>query len=261
MENLIINHTDERFSKLSKIFEYNLESVRIEGGRNSTKYYIPPELVLDEYVTWKVNVVKCPKDNGYDNWITCRAFPRILNETTKLDIEEYYNLVIQHINDRSKRQKCTQCGGELYFTNLSCGYSHHNYALGDSQVFCSISCQVNWMNKHNVGMNSIESNIRKAKTQFLIKGSLDDEAYLYVTWTDDHKVKYGITTDIDSRYAIEYMNGYEYNQIHKLIVGTRNSIADLESRIKLYFSGREYLEKSELSKFFKILRSELTTQN
>lgn len=257
--NLIINELDPRYKYLDKLLSYDRSSIIYRGdGRNSVYYFIPPELVLEEYDTDKIQLRKSLTEWSWCNWIHGRSIPRILQDYCNITTEEFYNLIILHNNDLDNKPRCKYCNSDLWFKCLAYGYSTHNYKEGSSTIFCSISCHVNWMNENNLGMNSIDSNIRKARTQFLSKGTLEDECYLYITWLSNGKFKYGITSNLEDRIVLENLNGNSYNSIHILRIDSRVNIVDIELKLKYRFNGLEYLESKLLNNFFIELRIILT---
>lgn len=82
---------------------------------------------------------------------------------------------------------------------------------------------------------------------FMRMGSPLDKCYFYVGLTKD-KLKYGVTYRYPKR-TVEA--GIIYP--HKLIESTRKYVADLECYVNSEL-GSEYLEKDQISEFFKVFR-------
>lgn len=257
--NEIIPPWDPRYGKLGHMWK-RLKKYRYGSGRNTISYFIPKELVLNEYLSAKIEVTKSETGWDWNNIVSSRVITRLLDQCCNLSKQEYFDLIDLKINNRLNRPRCANCKSILNFNQLSNGYSHHMYTTDYSETCCSLSCSLIYQNELNTGMNSIESNIRKARTQFINKGSLDDECYFYLAITNDNKLKYGITADIISRPDIEYLNNNSYKTIHLIYSDSRLNIANFETKIKLKFNGKEYIEFDNLSTLIKLIRSTLSDQ-
>lgn len=141
----IIPPEDPRYKSLNLIFnKFRLEDL-VDGEGGSTYYYILPELMVNEYETGCTRVVFNPrsKDDTYDNWVNKRNITRLLAHTCGLTVQEYYDLIELHINNRLDRPKCEICGEYLRSTNrLSSGY----IGFFGEHRFCSHSCTASYYN-------------------------------------------------------------------------------------------------------------------
>lgn len=238
----IIKPDDPRFNLLTDLYDNYDESNFSDGsGVNSTWYYIPKELVLTEYYG-RGNIVKFNpgiKDLDWDNWVNNKVFNRVLYDTCKLTSQEYYDLIIGHINDRNLRPKCDYCGTFIRFYNMSVGYTksltNHNfccsyhrdlYINNHLDEFPSVveSKYSNLIGLGNVA--SVSTTICRIYKTYLGSGDWNDSCEFYIA-KDDGYFKFGITIDSNSRSKA-------YDSIKVIYENTRVRIASLEALIKVY---------------------------
>lgn len=265
----IIPPEDPRYKLLESIFDkYSWDNVVRINLTSSIYYFIPPELVLEEYSDYSRSVSKSPSDD-WENWIYRRRITEICKLTTGLSMQEWFDLLIYHNNEINKRPRCTQCGVPLQFISPSYGYSKGRWDKHDHiHLFCSQSCAGKFIMSHpeiypnttTVIDNFIKSgfsdpmvNIKAQAESYLV---LNKETYskihFYAALTSDGRFKFGITCGIIGR---QYMANYK--TIHSLIFGNIEEMVYLEARMKLRYQGSEYLNLNEIGKFFKDLRLEL----
>lgn len=192
-------------------------------------------------------------------WIHCNQMKRYLDKTYNLTPEQYYNLVCY--GDKNFIERCLYCCEPKYnFTKLSHGYRGafccHScarlYAIFHPDQYPDVADQVADFNQagiDNPGWNLPWVLTKKARSQFLVKGSPDDECIFYLAWTISGYLKLGITGyGLESRIYMQLMNGgtNAFKTIHKVYTGTRIQVANLEALLKYKFNHTEYLDPSLL---------------
>lgn len=201
-----------------------------------------------------------------------------MKKTYGINSHEYYDLIMYGGCDSETHPKCQYCGKPLKFKNLSNGYSYYkncgepeckSRSYSDSRKIIlkklSESGIHPWMNsspkRDSINKNTSKSNhlralnnnhpcqntfinIHMQKMNFINRGNFDDHAIYYFAKCKDKNVfKLEVTTNPDARIALSYGN---ILSIHEIKSGTRIEMAELESKVKLYFNSK--------SEYFKIER-------
>lgn len=260
INNLIIKPSDSRFKYLDMLFSnYNESNYSDGSGVNSIWYYIPKELVLAEYFGRGTIVKFNPgnKDLDWDNWVNNKVFSRILWDTCHLTIQEYYDLIIGHINDITLRPKCDYCNKFIRFYNMSSGYSKsssgHNFCCSyhrdkyirehlDEFPMIIESTYTNLLGLGNIPHISTE--ICRIYKTYLGFGDWNDECYFYIA-TEDGYLKFGVTNDINGRSKA-------YDNFKIIFTSTRVIVSSLEALIKVYLGkSSEWIEFKSLVQSFR----------
>lgn len=274
--NYIIDPSDRRYGKLGHIWKkYNwIEGnlYRYFDGYQSVFYYIPPELLISEYGTDKIDISVNPKI-GFEraNWISNRC-SGIIEEVTGLTLQEFFDIVVLKINNRCNRPRCSNilCKVPLSWSGrFSHGYYGDTYWSIRPYHYCSTSCRTQMMridkdyykSFNETQIDNIKyiltpySSIKSAWRRFLNRGNLSDECYFYVARTQSNKFKFGITQeDLDIRSYQEAWQGEGiYKSIKPIYLRSRRFVTNLEALIKLKFDGSEYLEDADIPNFYKYL--------
>ena len=126
-------------NKIYPIVDRNREFIKSVSNRNN-HYFIPPELVINEYDTYDIQVTKL--DGG---WIAGRAFDRVSQIVTGYNKQEWYDICILGLKSPLDRPRCSQCGESLPFRRLDTGYG--SYYEG-KYIFCSNACSAEFKNSH-----------------------------------------------------------------------------------------------------------------
>lgn len=278
IDNFIIPNWDSRFGKLGHMWKkFSYDDLWKYSSNGSLYYLIPKELILVEYTTAKISILK-----SKDNWVSCYSINRILNITCNLTNQEYFDLLILKINDKSNRPKCKNCKSLLQWSNrITHGYSGLDFTISIN-TFCSTECSCLYRESHpdeyvnfHKAKNLLFSNggplkytmindpdtyiamqIEANRSRFNNSGNVMDICYLYVTWTYSGKLKFGISDDVDNRQSWSGFNDYYINP-HILKMGLRYDISNLETLIKYHFNQfNEYLYKpSDLIEFWKFIKT------
>lgn len=243
------------------IHKYNYEDL-VQGKGLSTHYFIPPEIVIEDYETDKVGIFTelFTYPNGeISNWICKRSFARILEETCNISVQEYYDLFILQILNKSQRPYCENCGGPLgFFGNIYMGYSNNGYPFDPDTVhFCCKECYHEYRAAHPE--DYVESMAKTAYTQFINHGDPNDPIQFYIASTFEEEFKYGITQDINKRNKI--FENVPYKNYKILGVSTRLRMAKLEYDIKIYLNDfHEHLDPSRISDFRRAFNKAITSK-
>lgn len=288
----IINKDDPRYKLLPFIWEkYKFEDIFDEGEgiKPKNKIFIVPELVMDDYITNKIYIT-----NKVGGWVA-RDKERILLESTWLTEEQYYLIMVRHINDTDDVPKCAcrNCRKPLqynyrfnigYYTycDHSCKsseelmYQHENpdeypnranhtkeWSAKGREVsnFADLWDDPDWR-ESMIDMLSERHKDPLFRTKFdmmkfICIGDSNDTCYLYATVTDTN-IKFGITQDIETRKFLGNISEESYTgELHQLYSDNRINIAYLEAILKLKFKGREFIEYNESSLLFKYLKDTL----
>lgn len=277
LTNYIIPPWDSRYGKLGHLWKKHSWNNLVTKfpGRQSTYYYIPGELVINEMNTSRTLVSMDPstKSWNFTNWISNRSFSRIIEDCTGLTSQEYFDLLVLKINNISDRPRCSYCKRTLSWT----GRMSHAYYGDTSWIFreynyCSSSCRTRNMrvdkDYYSKFIESCTDNIKyildprtqikSGMSQFLRKGSLDDICYFYVS-TDNHgDFKFGVSKDPEFR---KYNWNDPYESMEILYSSTRDNIAYLEASIKLDLnSSRESFPIEEKTSILKVINKHLLSQ-
>lgn len=283
--NYIIPPWDSRHGKLGHIWKkYHYEVIM--KYYSSLCYFIPPELVINDYEDSRGNLItsdttKLKSDKDL-NWVSSYGFNNKLWITCRLTQQEYFDLIVLHINDKSNRPRCSSCKSYLSYTGrVTKGYGGGGYWIDKINIFCSRSClgyytgthleeypkvkskienwyKSGWIKAHIVGPEAMHSYYYSAKnklSKFINLGNPDDQCYLYITH-DGNSIKYGVTCDVNVRQSFGLsFYGSVYKWIHVIQINTRLQIGYMESIISLYFQNGEYISYDSLSEFFKLIKS------
>lgn len=169
-----------------------------------------------------------------------------------LTMQEYYDLMLLHINSEEDRPKCKICGNPVSFKNVKNGY----------KKLCCKSCQVKYKNRlskdllreemrdNNNKWKSLpfedsrsfrRTSIKSRRSDFIRRNS-GKICYFYLAkWND--KFKYGISS---SRTRVK---GYR-TDVKILFESNAENIANLEANIKYHFRGYEWCKIEKLNKFY-----------
>lgn len=271
MKELIISEKDPRYRILSEIqSKYPRENLMEIEDDWRVYYFIPPELILEEYQTTRGRLFSQNPIDEWDNWFFYRDAEWLLNLTCHISMQDYFDLLFLHINDKSLRPKCDYCGKPLKFHSIKAGYggstSNHNWFDSETHC-CSNSCATSL--KHDLGIldRSVYNLHHDPKigayndmNRFLEMGEDSDECYFYITWTNSGKFKYGVTSNPNYREWVS-RNLDQYKNTHIVLKDNRVQVAYLEARIKLALNIRtEYLDPNETRKFFQILKEEISNR-
>lgn len=239
----IINDNDDRYDKLDYLFNtYNWSNIRRTEKLRAVYYLVPKEL-----------------NRVSDTWISNKYLGRYLLNVCDLTIQEFFDLLILHINDTDDRPKCSYegCNNYLKFTSMSQGYRSGGTWHQDPKGYCCNEHQrLAHEDANKSSLNSPDSYIKRCRTFFINKGNSDDNCTLYVTSLISGDIKYGITShDLKSRKHNANRAGIGYDKIFPITTGTREYVANLEADIKSKFNSREYLDRSELPELKYVLES------
>jgi len=270
----ITNYSKEILEYLYSNYNYDNIIIRDELGR--VLYKIPSIIALDDIECSNVNWCSTKIDGvSYAS----SYFRSHLMMFTGLTPQQYFDILVLHINDTEDRPRCARCGAYLPWSNrITSGYASggHKWTENDAGVhFCSRECAVRFQydnpdiytqtaefqgNGGTFGFLKYDKElwtlmqIRSRRTFFLNLGNIEDDCLFYLALTETGRYKFGITSNLNWRNWTSFMvDGYCYS--HKLISGTRLQMANLEANIK-YKLGQynEYLEYSDLNKFNNIYK-------
>lgn len=269
--NLIIPPWDSRYRSLGRLYNtYNYSNLH-DSGDDSWLWYIPPELVLIEIHT-SITISKTPNDwmTSYDNWITTKFIRRKLWDSCRLTPQEYFDLLELHINDKSNRPKCRNCGNKIPFLGkLSIGYGGGIPWYDKSELYCSYQCKSEYVNSHLDSYPKYKEALYNDKPQFHsiksgIKGNMlsyinrwhnsnKTECYFYLVQESIDSIKFGLTYDLDQRYS--YLNSI---QSYLVLSGSVESMAYLEAFLKLNYNGSESVPLTELDNIKSLIQSRIS---
>lgn len=224
--------------------------IRIKGSGHNTQY-------LDQLATDEI-------------WIASVKMTKYLKENYNITPEEYYNLVKYGSIEPS--EPCKYCGNPKhnwyklaygYRGDFCCHSCARSYHLTHPDEYPEVHNQFQGFNKlgiDNAGWNQGWSNTKKARSQFLSKGSLLDDCTFYLAITADGRLKIGITADsLEVRSYHNLINGVPYRSIHKVYSGSRLKVANLEALIKYKFNHSEYLDFSKLHEVILLIKELIKT--
>ena len=256
---LIIPQFDFRYGKLGHLYKrYNYSNIIRRDERRILQYYIPGELLWEDYITDKIQLYK--SDPDHKNWISNKYASRLIFWSTGLNPQEYFDLLVLHINNPNDRPRCVQCHCIVPWSNrIIWGY---NQSVPWDKVrftYCSNSHAKQFQCLHPEFFPEVRKHqemfyeymrpyrVRIERSKYLTRGNLDDEGYFYLARTHNNDLKIGVTCcSLECRSYQELMNsGYEYKSIHCILQSNRLEIANLEAHIKNKF-GEEYLNWNNL---------------
>lgn len=188
-----------------------------------------------------------------------RNFSNYIKNRYSLDIEEYYNLVVNL--DINHKEYCKECSKVLKFKSLGDPYGE----------FCNDSCRSKFIantdkmkdinrNKINRSIHSIDGKLLSSKNRFISKNK-GRKSILYIAYINGYSyVKIGVTVSSLDKRMNYYKNSISYDTIHKLHEGTSDIIADMEYKIKCNFKdfmelGTESFNCNRLKEILKFVKS------
>lgn len=272
MHDLIIKDDDPRYGKLGHLWKkYSYREIWYsEGGRNSY-YYIPPELVMENYTFRDGRTISSNPINPWDNWIHCMKAAQFIWNYCWITSQEYFDLLVLHINDRSNRPRCAYCKSPLKFNNIKVGYGGgggNAEWITRTNPCCDKHCASKYRFQLGIYDDLLEYihtdpivRTKNERNSFIGKGYPDEDALFYLTWTSEGYLKLGATSRLGMRILHSYDDprGYYLNP-HIIFKSNRVEIANLEARLKLEFKGREYLDPNDLSKLIMHIKYELANR-
>lgn len=253
---------------------YNYDNMIIRDKYGNVLYRIPRMLAIRFEELSYVNATFKDKDGYVYSKSHANSHVKYF---TDLSIQELFDLCILHINDTNDRPKCAECGIPIGFSRFTAGYGSGGHPWNESPVhFCSRSCAANFQfNNPDIypltaefissggtfGNMSEElftnTLIESRRSAFINQGNPDDQCYLYVAWTVNGILKFGISADsLDYRLETSGLH-VQYTSIHQLKkLNSRVIIADLEAQIKYHFRiYNEYLDNTKFDEFWKFIKN------
>lgn len=247
MNKLIIDTSDERYKYLELLWStYDYNNLIVDLSHRSWRCLVPRELILT-------------KVGGSS--IGCRNLNKFLLNNCKLTLQEYFDLLVLHINNTDDRPRCSYsgCTDHLRFISFSQGYGSLGPWNPDARHYCSNTHQrLDHEGRNKESLNSILPTIKRQRSTFISK-SKGSIGYLYITRLTSGGIKYGITEDILKR--VQSMRfGNLYINPHMIFRGSIEEVANLEASLKLELSGKEYLLDDELHNLMKLIRTKLAVR-
>jgi len=263
--------------------KYNYDNIfKYFDGHDRPWYFIPPELVINTYCGAAIEIfdkTTLDLDPNWDNWIGCNALPKILKLCCNLTPQEYFDLLVLHINDTDDRPKCKYCKSYLKWSGrVTAGYGSGGHYWNESDNhFCQPSHIVYYRNEHlneypeykqfiesggawglqhhnpdlydPCGFRDYKTHIETLRSHFENCGDLDDICYFYIASTSKG-FKFGITENIEWRINLYESGNISINKIKVVLSGKRKFIADVEAEIKYKLeTSKEYLKWEDVPKF------------
>lgn len=224
--------TDDQFENI--ISKYNFSNIFKNelGHRNSGRYYVPPELLIEESDYYNIHL----HDPNKNNWVS-RIIYKILDQYCQLSGQQYFDVVIEHRKYIEDRPICKECGELIRFDGLGCGYGRHpyRYDVESTEHFCSANCTTKYNNRNKILGFSISN-----KTIFKNMGPANEVCYLYIAHTKS-KGKFGVTKDLERRINISNSFDNEpYESAEIVFESTRAKLAEFEDLLKRFNNGEEY---------------------
>jgi len=215
--NYIIPPSDPRYGKLGHLWKkYNYENLIYSEGNHRTYFYVPPELVIREYMLNTV-VLKSPGPiSGWDNWVYKRDISRLLINCCNLTIQEYFDLLILQINNITDRPKCPICKAPIYFYSIYYGYgSPYTSWINKKSLTCSHHCSdlLRWADEYD-WFNSADGRLFYAENlSKMWKDGLMDKNHFDVSslWSDplwrDRGIRRLRQMHMDYKFKISFDRG------------------------------------------------------
>jgi len=246
--NFIINQDDSRYGKLGHLWK----SYSLEDLTESNYWFIPPELIINEYTDSRGRRFSKDKSSlgQWDNWISTYFLEERLFFTTGLSTQEYYDLLILKINNISDRPKCyhPRCKSYTKFYSMSKGYSSF-CCQGCASSVTMTNLNLDWWSGTRVNkyVDSIEMfSLVEAGHLHRIDSESDYESrYLYLVKFSD-KFKVGTLRSLeDSHYEIDKYIWNKYPDLisFEVFLGPKSEVVDLELSIKLLNKDHRVLPK------------------
>lgn len=236
----IIPPWDSRYGKLGHLWKrYNYYNIIDKSIPRGWKYLLPKELTEEKE----------------DVWVNCKGFKFKLAEYY-LTTQDYYDLMILHINHTSDRPKCAYgfCHNKLKFKSISQGYSSgFRFNINGFTAFCCNEHQRLYhedVNKESI--NSLIPTIKRQRNTFIIKSN-SDEGVLYVGINKGQRLKFGVASNFINRLLS--LRGDKTLEIaHVLVRSSIEEVANIEARLKLVFKS-EYIKISQLHNLLVVLKA------
>jgi len=262
--NLIIRSDDPRYGKLGHIWKkYNWNNIVI--NTNPFIYRIPSELVLHDYFSGTNWVTpKIPEDVIDPYWIenaniiSSKGLCYCLSHGCELTVQEFFDLVILHINDTSNRPRCALegCSSPVKWGGrMSFGYNVSRWWCDVKATYCCDSHAKLFQAYHPElypdqsiqikrfleGGYQYEVKVYSEMMRYINMGNPYDIIIIYYAITCDGDFKFGLTYDLQMRKRHERINGGDYKSIHAVLYTNRLEASYIEAKLKLKFKA-EYLE-------------------
>lgn len=225
--------------ELDRLFKYELPEL-ISGSGHRMYYWIPGE----------INTI----EPGHGYWYHYRTLSNELSQYG-WTIQEYFDILILHINDTTMRPRCPYCGEYLPWSGrLTFGYGG-DYWFESRNHFCNGSHKALYMSTHRdeykkfgdllnsggvlslirnnpdkyvpLNNDNLERKVNSIWSKFLSLGNPDDECVFYIGVTNSGIFKYGVTANLDDRECV-----YEFKRLKPVFYSTRVKVAALEAQIK-----------------------------
>lgn len=222
---------------LNILFSYKLSDLT-QGFGHRLYYWIPGE----------INSI----EPGHGYWYHYRTLESELNQYG-WTVQEYFDILILHINDTEDRPRCPYCGRFLEWSGrLTYGYGQ-DYWFESTHHFCSPSHRTLYMSSHpdeyqdfaelldsggnlnavrrdpNKSLNNdnLERKINSMWGTWLSKGNKTDECSFYIGKLVTGEFKYGVTSSEDDRAA-----SYKFKKLKVILTNSREYVGALEAQIK-----------------------------
>jgi len=222
---------------LNKLYNYDLSKLT-KGFGHKLYYWIPGEINTME--------------PGHGYWYHYRTIKYELAQYN-WTCQEYFDILILHINDTNDRPKCPYCNEFLKWSGrLTYGYGAE-YWFESLNHFCSLSHKSLYMRLHpeeyinyaklmNSGgnLNAVRNNPNKSLNndnlerkinsiwgKWLSMGNKSDECIFYIAKLNNGNFKYGITSDESDRSA-----AHNYVKLKVILRDSRDYVGALEAQIK-----------------------------
>jgi hypothetical protein len=242
--NLIISYEDPRFGKIGHLWRrYSWDNIKRGFGRRK-EYFIPPELIKRDYVTHRGTKILAKLESD-SNWINSNSFANILWKTCELEVQEYCDLLVYHINDKLDRPRCCWCKSYLKFDY------HLNQQYG---FFCNESCSVSYAHRFSESLIAHDldnilnpiTRIKASRNSFLSRCS--ESAHFYIVSTD-YGPKIGVASNLEDRISYSRLDNWNYKEILFDIILPSVDAANLEAFFKLENDGSELISPESVQDY------------
>lgn len=211
----------------------------------------------------------------------CTRLSTVLLSFCKLTTQEFYDLIVLHINDESLRPKCPNCNSTSAWNgSFKRGYMETClsddcksyirgkglrkwYANTDEEVISNMQRskslerwkdttyedRLNQLDTSLASLNSCEGKANSAYSLLLSHGNLDDICNFYIAISYEGLFKYGVAKDVESR--IRWSTPYRKYKI--IVRDSRLKLANLEWWIKVNLGeNSEYISWNLVPKFISL---------
>lgn len=245
----IITEFDVRHYRLNDLWSrVNESNYRVKDGQKSLML-LPMELCIVPIDRWTGRGNHIKYDSSTDLLVSSNSYRRLLLESTGLSVQEYYDLVVLHINNTEDRPRCKWCNKELRFHNQL----NHNYGLFCNSSHSELFMQMNpdyspATANHKINDYCTEdSRIFSKYKSALSHGPSNEIIQFYITESNG-RYKYGITRDLKVRESYSRLDGLNYRNSKVLLTGTRDLVCKLEYELTKIFRS-EFISPLDLNKF------------